>query len=119
MIHICCHTLEAASFALYPHTQHNAWSWPLYEDSGQGYGSGGYARHAHHFEVKVMVQVGTLGMLITLRSRLWFRWVRSACSSLQGQGHGSGGYARHAHHFEVKVMVQAGTLGMLITSRSS
>ena len=35
---------------------------------GQGYGSGGYARHAHHFEVKVMVQVGTLGMLITLRS---------------------------------------------------
>ena len=66
-----------------------------------------------------MVQAGTLGMLITLRSRLWFRVVRSACSLLRGQGYGSGGYARHAHHFEVKVMVQGGTLGMLITLRSS
>ena len=50
-IRVGCHALEAASFVLYPHTQHNAWPWPLYEDSGQGYGSGGYARHAHHFEV--------------------------------------------------------------------
>ena len=51
VIQVCCHALEAVSFALYPHTQHNAWSWPLYEDSGQGYGSGGFARHAHYFEV--------------------------------------------------------------------
>ena len=68
--------------------------------------------------VKIMVQACTLCMLITSRSRLWFRRVRLACSSLRGQGHGSGVYARHAHHFAVKVMVQAGTLGMLITLRS-